>query len=349
MDITDTKRCEVCSEEVSKYRCPRCSKQTCSVKCVNLHKVKEECNGQRDKTVFVPIKKFTENNLLSDYRFLEDVDRTADNAVRNLKKFPYKIQNRNKFLKRTADRKGVELSFLPNVFTKHKRNSSRTFKESPNTIFWCVNWKFPEADDAEIFERKISDKLTIHNVLKKYLHATESNPIHRQRLKCYISDDINNIAIFMEYDRSIHHNRKYYKLDLFKSIEENLKGKVVIEYPTMHVVMKGEADKYTSKVLEGDSVEECTDKNEHNSNVTNEEVKEYTVEDEHMVEKEYRQTDTSESMDNLKEQVLECKDKVSLNESFEACVENLTEKSEETKKSKECIVRETWEKQSERR
>ena len=37
---------------------------------------------------------------------------------------------------------------------------------------------------------------------------------------------------------------RYYQLDLQESLDTNLKGKVIVEYPTMHVVIKGMCQDY---------------------------------------------------------------------------------------------------------
>lgn len=82
--------CEVCGENSAKYTCPKCEVQTCCLKCVRIHKKELECDGIRDKTKYVPISKFTNLDLLSDYRLLEDATR----AVESLKKGKSKHQTR---------------------------------------------------------------------------------------------------------------------------------------------------------------------------------------------------------------------------------------------------------------
>lgn len=74
--------CEVCGGNNAKYTCPKCEVKSCCVKCVRIHKKELECDGIRDKTKYVPISKFTNLDLLSDYRLLEDATR----AVESLKK-----------------------------------------------------------------------------------------------------------------------------------------------------------------------------------------------------------------------------------------------------------------------
>lgn len=65
--------CEVCSADEGRYKCPRCSLFTCSLACCLRHKAERGCDGKRDKTAFVDINEYSEDNLRSDFHFLEDV------------------------------------------------------------------------------------------------------------------------------------------------------------------------------------------------------------------------------------------------------------------------------------
>lgn len=58
-------QCEECKSNPSKYKCPGCSIQSCSLPCVKAHKVRTGCNGKRNQTQFVPITQFDDNILLS--------------------------------------------------------------------------------------------------------------------------------------------------------------------------------------------------------------------------------------------------------------------------------------------
>uniref|UniRef100_A0A0C9RZV4 Box C/D snoRNA protein 1 n=1 Tax=Fopius arisanus TaxID=64838 RepID=A0A0C9RZV4_9HYME len=75
--------CEVCAKMTAKYTCPKCEVRTCSLTCVNIHKKELDCDGIRDKTKFVPLNKFTDLDLLSDYRLLEEVGRSVDQLHRD--------------------------------------------------------------------------------------------------------------------------------------------------------------------------------------------------------------------------------------------------------------------------
>ncbi|XP_015983561.2 box C/D snoRNA protein 1 isoform X3 [Rousettus aegyptiacus] len=202
-------RCETCGTEEAKYRCPRCMRYSCSLPCVKKHKAELTCNGVRDKTAYVSVQQFTEMNLLSDYRFLEDVARTADHISRDtLLKRP--LSNKHMyFMKNRARKQGINLKLLPNGFTKRKENST-FFDKKKQQFCWHVKLQFPQSQ-AVYIEKRVPDDKTINEILRPYIDPEKSDPVIRQR---------------------------YYELDLHKSLLDNLKNKVIIEYPTLHVVLK---------------------------------------------------------------------------------------------------------------
>uniref|UniRef100_A0A8D0QIF8 Box C/D snoRNA protein 1 n=1 Tax=Sus scrofa TaxID=9823 RepID=A0A8D0QIF8_PIG len=206
-------RCETCGTEEAKYRCPRCMRHSCSLPCVKKHKADLTCNGVRDKTAYVSIQQFTEMNLLSDYRFLEDVARTADHISRDaFLKRP--ISNKHMyFMKNRARKQGIDLKLLPIGFTKRKENST-------------------------FFDKKVPDDRTINEILRPYIDPEKSDPVIRQRLKAYIRSQT-GVQILMKVEHMQQNSVRYYELDPDKSLLDNLRSKVVIEYPTLHVVLKG--------------------------------------------------------------------------------------------------------------
>ncbi|XP_020033080.2 box C/D snoRNA protein 1 [Castor canadensis] len=232
-------RCETCGTEEAKYRCPRCMRYSCSLSCVKKHKAELTCNGVRDKTAYVSIQQFTEMNLLSDYRFLEDVARTADYISRDtFLKRP--ISNKHMyFMKNRARKQGINLKLLPNGFTKRKENSTY-FDKRKQRFCWHVKLQFPQSQ-AEYIEKRVPDDKTIDEILKPYIDPEKSDPIIRQRLKTYICSQT-GVQILMKVEYMQQNLVRYYELDPHKSLLDNLRNKVIIEYPTLHVVLKGSSN-----------------------------------------------------------------------------------------------------------
>ncbi|XP_057411223.1 box C/D snoRNA protein 1 isoform X1 [Balaenoptera acutorostrata] len=177
-------RCETCGTEEAKYRCPRCMRYSCSLPCVKKHKAELTCNGVRDKTAYVSMQQFTEMNLLSDYRFLEDVARTADHISRDaFLKRP--MSNKHMyFMKNRARKQGINLKLLPNGFTKRKENST-FFDKKKQQFCWHVKLQFPQSQ-AVYVEKRVPDDKTINEILRPYIDPEKSDPVIRQRLKAYI-------------------------------------------------------------------------------------------------------------------------------------------------------------------
>ncbi|MXQ86093.1 hypothetical protein E5288_WYG002079 [Bos mutus] len=228
-------RCETCGTEEAKYRCPRCLRYSCSLPCVKKHKAELTCNGVRDKTAYVSIQQFTEMNLLSDYRFLEDVARTADHISRDaFLKRP--ISNKHMyFMKNRARKQGINLKLLPNGFTKRKENST-FFDKKKQQFCWHVKLQFPQSQ-AVYVEKRVPDDKTINEILRPYIDPEKSDPVIRQRLKAYICCQT-GVQILMKVENMQQNLVRYYELDPDRSLLDNLRGKVILEYPTLHVVLK---------------------------------------------------------------------------------------------------------------
>ncbi|XP_057570283.1 box C/D snoRNA protein 1 isoform X2 [Hippopotamus amphibius kiboko] len=228
-------RCETCGTEEAKYRCPRCMRYSCSLPCVKKHKAELTCNGVRDKTAYVSIQQFTEMNLLSDYRLLEDVARTADYISRDaFLKRP--ISNKHMyFMKNRARKQGINLKLLPNGFTKRKENST-FFDKKKQQFCWHVKLQFPQSQ-AVYVEKRVPDDKTINELLRPYIDPEKSDPVIRQRLKAYVCSQT-GVRILMKVENMQQNLVRYYELDPDKGLLDNLRNKVIIEYPTLHVVLK---------------------------------------------------------------------------------------------------------------
>lgn len=73
-------KCEVCAVQDAKYTCPRCEIKTCCLKCSTIHKMELACNGERDRTKYIPLNKFSNLDIASDYRLLEEISRSIETS-----------------------------------------------------------------------------------------------------------------------------------------------------------------------------------------------------------------------------------------------------------------------------
>lgn len=100
----------MCGKNKAKYTCPKCEVKTCCLDCVRIHKKELECDGTRDRTKFIRIKDFTDTDLLSDYRLLEECARFV---------YGVKIDEKKKYTRIDKDLPIVSICmiYLQNVFT----------------------------------------------------------------------------------------------------------------------------------------------------------------------------------------------------------------------------------------
>ncbi|KAI5609247.1 box C/D snoRNA protein 1, partial [Silurus asotus] len=238
--------CDVCEAEEAKYRCPNCLKCSCSLSCVKQHKLRSECSGVRDRTAFVPLDHFSDLHLLNDYRFLEETGRVADKPNRDTL---LHTRPRHSYcamlLLRNAKAAKVNLKILPKSFSRRRENTS-IYNKIEKKLYWHLKLIFPQSN-AEYTERVPEDRV-LEKILSNYIDPTESDPVKRQNLKTYVHTPSDQLSVYMKSEQRLPNSLKYHELDLKKSLRENLMFKAVVEFPELHVVLKGHREEYLTRV-----------------------------------------------------------------------------------------------------
>ncbi|XP_011860089.1 PREDICTED: box C/D snoRNA protein 1 isoform X2 [Vollenhovia emeryi] len=265
--------CEVCGAAKAQYTCPKCEVRTCSLTCVNVHKKELECNGIRDKTRFIPMTSFTDLDLLSDYRFLEEVNRSVDTKKRNPEmKYTRQITNLPVHLHKlrcAASYKKVSLLFMPQFFSRHKENTTY-LNWKTNELFWRLEWIFPLAENVECIVERNLDSVRLSTLLEQILDpvsSTDGTDIEKlngrlflaDKLQFYRAAGLSNIKVFLKAEKIKKANSRFYDLDLTLTLRENLENKTIVEFPTLHVVTKDHSNVY--EIIDTDeetSDAECT-------------------------------------------------------------------------------------------
>lgn len=96
--------------------------------------------------------------------------------------------------------------------------------------------QFPQSQ-AVYVEKRVPDDKTVNEILRPYIDPEKSDPVIRQRLKAYICCQT-GVQILMKVENMQQNLVRYYELDPDRSLLDNLRGKVILEYPTLHVVLK---------------------------------------------------------------------------------------------------------------
>ncbi|KAK3087305.1 hypothetical protein FSP39_004460 [Pinctada imbricata] len=155
-------------------------------------------NGSRhDKFVigFIPVI------LPTQSRFLEEAGRIADNSKRDPKKRRITHAGYLNQIKRAALKRDIKLKFLPFPMMRRKNNTTTLSNYHYGDILWHVELVFPEAE-AKYTESRVNENTTLQDILRGYIHPTESDPVKRQKLKSYCVTGSEDYKVFLRKERS---------------------------------------------------------------------------------------------------------------------------------------------------
>ncbi|XP_017887302.1 box C/D snoRNA protein 1 [Ceratina calcarata] len=250
--------CEVCGANKAKYTCPKCEVRTCCLECVHIHKRELECNGIRDKTKYKPLKSFTDLDVLSDYRMLEEVGRT----VEHLKRDPFRRCTRlislpmhlHK-LQAAALKRKTSLQFMPQHFSRHKNNT--TFLNwKTNELYWRIEWIFPQAECTRWITERALESQRLSTLIEEILDPVKSlgnkNDIEElnlrlrlsEKLQFYQAADLSGIKVLLKAEKVAKSELRYYELDVTLTLKENLENRTIIEFPVIYVILKDHSYMY---------------------------------------------------------------------------------------------------------
>lgn len=250
--------CEVCGSENAQYTCPRCEIKTCSLNCVKIHKKELECNGDRDKVGFVPISQFTNLNLLSDYRLLEDVSRTIDNCKRNpLKKYTRYNKSLPPHLyrlRKQAFARKTNLQYLPQHFSRHQENTTFLHFET-GVIYWRLELIFYQAESLKVVIEKCDENERLSSVLSNFLDIDKCPSVYIKALQFYHSTGLSGLEVLLKAE-NVKEQPSFFVLDLSSTLKENFEDRIIIEYPILYVIFKSHKDEFI--ILDPDLEVNCT-------------------------------------------------------------------------------------------
>ena len=270
--------CAVCDAGVAaKYRCPGCAIVTCSLACSKRHKqMGEGCSGKRKVAEFKDIRDFTDADLVSDYRFLEDALLEKDRAKRWRPRFrpgsdaaaradraPAATKTVDLLTQKAADR-GVQLFCMPDGMARRVANT--TFYDRKRDLMqWRVEWLFhgpPTARDADEGKKgksapvaraenaKVDETATIGSALRAHFAPGPGNAARLHELRRFRSlqertnkneneneNETSSIGIFLAAEGRRADDPRFHRLALDATLRENLNGKRVLEFPTLHVAV----------------------------------------------------------------------------------------------------------------
>lgn len=230
-----SKSCDECKTNIFKYKCPGCSVRSCSLPCVKAHKKRTGCTGKRHQlTEFVPISKFNDEIILSDYNMLEDVKRIADSAKRRrlqiCGKYYNDLPHHLRRLTNAARNRSIRLFFLPTGMSKRETNRTVVNNRS-KSISWTLEWRF-HSTSVKLIDHEVRESSSIFSVIQNHL---KPGPLNHP-LRPFCLEPVESLKFFIskhpQQPRS-----PFHELDILAPLREQLAKLVIIEYPVIHVFL----------------------------------------------------------------------------------------------------------------
>ncbi|KAH8306494.1 hypothetical protein KR018_000558, partial [Drosophila ironensis] len=234
--------CEVCAAQEARYACPKCEVKTCSLSCVQIHKRELQCDGVRDRTRFLTLGEMTPREFMSDYCFLEDCTRYTEHRKADKSK---RLTHINRCLPQplhrmrlAAQRRSMRLELLLPHFSRRKENTTYLdWRES--RFYWRVEWLFvntPTQDIARFADPRCDETVTLLDLVRKYVDVAEATAVdHRKVLAHHQTAGLGQVSFWLRAEGVRSSGSRCFPLAAGKSLKANLKGKTVVEFPSIFV------------------------------------------------------------------------------------------------------------------
>ncbi|KAL9658455.1 hypothetical protein ABK040_005997 [Willaertia magna] len=280
--------CQICSQNNSKYTCPGCEIKYCSVNCYKNHIQNnlQNCNGKRDPTKFVDLTNFTTRNIKNDYNFLENLEKETNKISKNreinkIDSHPYQFHlPKSKELQIKSLQRKIRLELM-SIGMKRREENTSYYNRKGDKIYWRIEFLFDQQEQLEnqlnncqhVIEKHVCEDLKVKDIITKYLDKNiNGNAKTRDLLQKYAyiyEKSLNNkeedfkFGYFLQVpNRPKNETTLYYQLNENISLKEALKDMIIIEYPTIHIVLPSHKHLYNiiSKELMDSMIKEREDK-----------------------------------------------------------------------------------------
>ncbi|XP_002070881.3 box C/D snoRNA protein 1 [Drosophila willistoni] len=238
--------CEVCAAKEARYACPKCEVKTCCLTCVQIHKRELKCDGKRDRTKYVPLNEMTAREFMSDYCFLEECTRYADNRKSDPSK---RFTQHQRILpvpqhrmRLAAHKRRTRLQFLLPNFSRHKENT--TYLDwKLGRLYWRIEWLFVDPHVlgesptvVRLIDERCDEELPLAALLKEYIDGHHDIPREQRKLlQNHQTAGLGQITTWLRAEGIRRCGSRCYALSMAQTLRENLGDKTILEFPTILV------------------------------------------------------------------------------------------------------------------
>jgi hypothetical protein len=169
-------------------------------------------------------------DLLSDYRFLEEVNRQVETSKRDELSNKMKSFNESNHFQKLIQTKlktlgSIQILYLPRFSTRHKQNQM-WFEKKSNEIFWHIECRFfLHSFHSWTITRLPTKETTLSNLLMKYEEYSNTKDFSDEKQVCvYIENFGQKRKQFGQYEKRS-----------FNTIMDLFRERIFIEYPVLFI------------------------------------------------------------------------------------------------------------------
>lgn len=193
----------------------------------------------------------TTMDFMNDYYFLEEASRFTREIKCNEMVKQTKLSMRFWKLKKEAMNRKTRLYFINCGLSKRKINQSH-FKPQEQAIYWTVELVFPNAANVS-FRKKICENVKIQDILTKAMESPHfESPKHKQ-LEFYKAAGVSKLTVLLKAEGLKKSSTRFYAMNQKKSLKANLKGKIIIEFPTLLIILNHTIDDFDVIASDGET------------------------------------------------------------------------------------------------
>lgn len=213
------------------------------------HKRQTGCTGKRDRTGYIKRVEFDDRTVLSDYKFLEEAKLVQEVAKRAKPPTPrFQLPPHLQSLVYQASRKGVTLQIMSPGMERRRVNSTR-YDGRNKTLSWRVEWNFVKAG-CKAVNARVADNKILWDLLQAHLNPPPGETLKYPELHDYTKVGMDGMVIALRKENTSANEPRYYRIHPNSTVEDALKGKVVIEYPVFLVLLGDDIHSYQFENLE---------------------------------------------------------------------------------------------------
>jgi len=168
-----------------------------------------------------------------------------------------------------ANSRGITLRLMPRGMTRRRVNTT-FYAYKTQKFYWRIEWIFNthlgKEKEIKLMDERVDDGTLLSEALSNRIGAitvttnqgesdldTSQRKALRTKLDTYLEVDSSELIILLPILYTPASQQQYHQLDQQLTVQHNLKGKTLIEFPTLYVVTKEQLPHFTIIPFEQDS------------------------------------------------------------------------------------------------